>query len=277
MNCEEVNVSTGDGSLSGIVVSPETPLKDPKVPSTVVLYLQGEQKLVSNLVMQHSHSSVGNTGNPLHRLPVFEMLLSRASSIKLVAIAPRSYWKSSPRRPNEAGILSDYRYALDHTISRWPESTIILYGHSLGGAVAVRLASSLDSAEYPTVNGLILENPFASIPQMVTAMYPQRWLPYHYLTPFVWDKWDAVQAMKSMRPHSLLQRLSHGMLVLLSEKDEVVPISMGTELFDIVQGGGMRRKVIIKSALHDNAWQRRQWSVEVIKYIEETNTNKTIE
>jgi pimeloyl-ACP methyl ester carboxylesterase len=209
---------------------------------------------------------IGNAGNPLHRLPVFEALLSRLQSTQIIAVAPRSYWKSSPRRPSEQGILSDYRHALNYTISRWPNSAVILYGHSLGGSAAVRLTSVLKSEDYPSVKGLILENPFASIPQMVTALYPQRWLPYHYLTPFVWDKWDAVAAMKGTPADSLLARLSQDMLVLLSEKDEVVPNSMGSELFDLVGGEGSRRKVTIQDALHEDAWQQRQWMMEMNKF-----------
>lgn len=59
------------------------------------------------------------------------------------------------------------------------------------------------------------------------------------------------------------------MLLLLSEKDEVVPISMGTELFNLVRGAGLRRRVIVEDALHENAWQQRQWTMEMSKYIAE--------
>jgi len=49
----------------------------------------------------------------------------------------------------------------------------------------------------------------------------------------------------------------------LSEKDEVVPNSMGSELFGLVEGEGSRRKVIIQDALHENPWQQRQWVMEM--------------
>jgi uncharacterized protein len=209
---------------------------------------------------------VGNAGNPLHRLPVFETLLLSSHSMQIISVAPRSFWKSSPRTPSENGILSDYQRALQYTISRWPTSHIILYGHSLGGTVAVRLASTLNSDNYSNVKGLVLENPFASIPQMVKTLYPQRWLPYHYLTPFIRDKWDAVQSMRAMTPDSLLYRLSRDMLLILSEKDELVPKSMGSALFDMAEGDGIRRKLEIRDALHENAWQRKQWLTEMKKY-----------
>jgi pimeloyl-ACP methyl ester carboxylesterase len=186
----------------------------------------------------------------------------------LVAVAPRSYWKSTPTRPSERGILSDYTHALDYTIKRWPDSRIILYGHSLGGSAAVCLTSALDSNKYSNVQGLILENPFASIPEMVKALYPQRWLPYHYLTPFVWDRWDAVHAASNMSQDSLLRRLSNDMLVLLSEKDELVPNWMGTGILNAAKSKG-RSSVVIRDALHENAWGQGQWVREIAKYIDD--------
>jgi len=214
--------------------------------------------------------ATGNAGNSLHRLPVFKTLLdhpSFRSRASLVAVAPRSYWKSTPTRPSERGILSDYTHALDYTIKRWPNSRIVIYGHSLGGSAAVCLASRLGSGEYSNVQGLILENPFASVPEMVKALYPQRWLPYHYLTPFVRDKWDAVRAASNMPQDSLLRRLSKDMLVLLSEKDEVVPNWMGRSILDATRSEGWS-SVVIRDALHENAWEQGQWAKEIAQYVD---------
>lgn len=117
------------------------------------------------------------------------------------------------------------------------------------------------------MQGLILENPFASIPKMVKALYPQRWLPYHYLTPFVRDTWDAVHAASSASQGSLLWKLSKDMLVLLSEKDELVPNWMGMSILDAVKSKG-RSSVVIRDALHENAWEQAQWVREIARYVE---------
>ena len=214
-------------------------------------------------------SCLGNAGNPLHRLPIFKNLLDHHSfrtRAGLVAFAPRSFWKSTPSRPSERGILSDYTHALNYTIKRWPNSRVIIYGHSLGGSAAVCLTSTLDSEEYPTVQGLILENPFASIPLMVKAIYPQRWLPYHHLTPFVFDRWDAVHAVSHMSQGSLLRRLSKSMFLLLSEKDELVPNSMAMDIVRAAKSK-MVSSVVIQDALHENAWKQGQWVKEIAKYV----------
>jgi len=180
----------------------------------------------------------------------------------------------------------DYTRVLSYAVDRYPGATIVLYGHSLGGAIAVCLAEQLNSTDYSAVKGLILENPFSSIPGMVQALYPQRWLPYRYLAPLAFDKWDAVAAMRSVkdRPSSLLARLSKDMLVLLSEKDEVVPPTMGMGLYGeglsatgsrterATAGDSTRRQIVIRGALHENAWTERQWSTEMRRYLESVVT-----
>ena len=226
-----------------------------------------------------SNSHIGNAGNPLGRLPIWERLLLGSSliqgssqpqsvldSVAILATAPRSYWKSTRRRPTEQGIIADYLAVLTYACERFPSTPIILYGHSLGGAAAVCLSAQVRAETFPCVQGLILENPFASIPWMVKALYPQKWLPYHYLGGLAFDKWDALGAMRDVREGTLLNRLDKNMLVVLSMKDEIVPNEMGKALFEAAsdnlksgQEHSTRRLAIIPGALHDNAWTVRQW------------------
>ncbi|KAH9841709.1 Alpha/Beta hydrolase protein [Rhodofomes roseus] len=274
LTCEELHLESEKGiTLYGIDVRKDVKQTTPYARKVVVVYLQG------------------NAGNSLARLPVFETLLhgirppskpstQPALDVSIVAVAPRSYWKSSSRTPTQRGILADYTAALSYATRRYPDSTVVLYGHSLGGAVAVCLAASLSADDYPSVKGLILENPFSSIGGMVQALYPQRWLPYRYLAPLAFDKWDAVTAVRETRPQSLLARLSKDTLVLLSEKDEVVPTSMGMELYAALQEklaadagdasatNGLCRQVVIRGALHERAWLERQWVSEMGAYMD---------
>ncbi|KAI0947508.1 hypothetical protein AcW1_007721 [Taiwanofungus camphoratus] len=267
IQCEEIALQSEKRVfLSGIIMraSSSPRLNEPRV---VIVYLQG------------------NAGNPLARIPVFERLIlgmpltrnaDPSLDVVVVAVAPRSYWKSS-RTPSERGLMTDYQRVLSYASQRFPTSTIVLYGHSLGGAIAVCLSSQLSSAEYPNVKGLILENPFSSIPGMMRALYPQHWLPYRYLAPLAFDKWDAVSAMRNAKhnPGSLLERLSRSMLMLLSERDEVVPTSMGLDLYEASGSGAgdaktgleLRRCVIIRDALHELASMERQWLVEMQGYL----------
>lgn len=198
----------------------------------------------------------------------------------MLAVAPRSYWKSTLRTPTQRGIISDYKNALAYAVERYPEASIILYGHSLGGAAAVCLSAQIDRDEFPTVHGLILENPFASIPGMVQALYPQRWLPYHYLGRFAFDKWDALKAMQTAPGASLLSRLAGRTMVILSKNDELVPNEMGESLFRAgarfsagtsdasgASSNGLRRLVVVERALHEDAWKQRRWRASIGDYL----------
>ncbi|KAL5534847.1 hypothetical protein ACEPAG_1312 [Sanghuangporus baumii] len=287
---EETRIQSSDKvNLSTLVMSKKNTAAD-----CVVLYLQG------------------NAGNPLHRIPVFTSLLSSTTQVNpvILAPAPRSYWSSTNRIPTQKGLIADYASALHYSLKRWPGRPIVLYGHSLGGAVAVCLLASLDSdfrdeQDYQelrsALRGMILENPFASIPDMVRALYPQTWLPYHYLASLAWDKWDALSAMRDSacvsasssedssflraeaadsRHHSILPKLARNMLVLVSSRDEVVPPSMGHTLFDARPSGARNtrdgrheedrsRLIEIDGALHEDAWRRLQWRKEIGRYLED--------
>jgi uncharacterized protein len=214
-----------------------------------------------------------------------------------VAVAPRSYWKSTQHSPTQKGILKDYLQVLKYTQSRFSDARIIVYGHSLGGAVSVCLLSQLydevdctvnedakyKDAKFANIRGLIVENPFSSIPGMVKALYRDKWTPYHHMGPLALDKWDALSAMrKAQGKGSVLDRLRKDMMIVVSEMDEVVPAEMGKELWEASRGGvdvsndakgsnsdGFGSKVVIQNALHDDAWQHRQWLKEMTRYIAE--------
>ncbi|KAG8719539.1 hypothetical protein FRC09_010977 [Ceratobasidium sp. 395] len=239
------------------------------MPPLIIMYLQG------------------NAGNPLHRIPIFRLLVNLLDDrpdldILVVAVAPRSYWKSTNKAPSELGILSDYRATLDWISSSYPSSPIVLYGHSIGGSIAVKLLSSIDTTppSSPRVEGLVIENAFTSVPDMVRSLYPSRWLPYCYLGPLVWDRWDALAALRRPNglfhpdtgtPHSMgvsvLQRVvlsPPSILVLNSENDELVPPQMGERLFEAASATCSTSKylperTIIQLALHDDAFTKRQW------------------
>lgn len=238
--------------------------------------------------------TLGNAGNPIGRIPVFERLLLGSSlsarqphsdtldDTAILAVAPRSYWKSSSRRPTESGLVADYTSTISYAVQRFPSASVILYGHSLGGSIAVCLSAQLKAADFPTIKGLILENPFASIPAMVRALYPQKWLPYHYLGRFAFDTWDALSAMQHVPPDSLLRKLAARMLVVLSKKDEIVPTAMGQSLYEAslastVPSGqergtvGLPTCVIVGGALHENAWEHRIWRSVMSEYISKSS------
>jgi uncharacterized protein len=232
----------------------------------------------------HLRLTIGNAGNPLHRIPVFTTLLNAIPSLAILAPAPRSYWTSSgAARPTQAGLTTDYAAALAFAASRFPTSCLTIYGHSLGASIALCLLAAQKGIPNAAavVHGLVLENPFTNVPEMLRVLYPQRWLPYHYLGAFVRDRWDARAAAAS---HTFPRDLARRAMVLVSERDEVVPPVMGQEIFGALRasgnteerfGGGVGMKaplgrlVVVDRALHEDAWCYREWTRAVKQYLED--------
>lgn len=119
---------------------------------------------------------------------------------------------------------------------------------------------------------------------MVKALYPQKWLPHHYLGGLAFDKWDALAAMRDVVEGTLLARLREDMLVLLSQKDEIVPNEMGQLLYEAASlspsepgtATSLRRMVVIPGALHDSAWTVRRWRGEFEGYVQAIASKKGV-
>ena len=152
------------------------------------------------------------------------------TSYTIVALSYRGYW-TSRGRPSQKGIELDAQAALSWTFNELspptPENSVILWGQSIGAGVATTTAathltnhpraSQVQQNKY--ISGLVLETPFVSIRSMLTALYPQRWLPYRYLWPFLWNWWDSEAALREIA--NSVARPS--VLIVQAEKDEIVP------------------------------------------------------
>ena len=107
----------------------------------------------------------GNAGNINHRLPIAKVL---ADSIRLnvLMLEYRGYGLSTGT-PDEKGLNIDAKTGLDwiRNNEETRNTSIVIYGQSLGGAVAVQLCARNQSAG--DITGLILENTFLSIRKMI--------------------------------------------------------------------------------------------------------------
>jgi hypothetical protein len=206
-------------------------------------------------------------GSPVHRIPLFSHLLTSPSSpfhsdsTTLLCISPRSYYLSTNAKPTQTGFLADYRQILLHAQETHPTHRLIVYSHSLGSAIlACLLGSPQFSVGLKAPSAAILENPMPSIPTMVErSLYRSKWVPYHFLSPFVLDQWDSHAAFR--QPDTLLQRTP--VLFISGEKDSLVRPELVKETFELAiahsreQGGAERRWLSVKEASHDDAWARK--------------------
>jgi fermentation-respiration switch protein FrsA (DUF1100 family) len=152
----------------------------------------------------------GNAGNISDR--VENVLRLHGIGLQVFIFDYRGYGRSEGR-PNEQGLYKDAQAAYAHLVSRDdldPEH-IAIFGRSLGGAVAVDLASRVSCWR------LILESTFSSAPDVAKHMIP--FLPMGRLISERFEsesKIDKVQA-------PLLQ--FHG------TRDEIIPYKLGERLF----------------------------------------------
>ncbi len=158
-------------------------------------------------VLLYLHGNAENMGYGLGRMK----LLSRLA-VNLMALDYRGYGKSEGK-PDEAGVCRDaeaaYRYLIE---SRgFTAKDIIVHGQSLGGAVAIDLASRHECG------GLIVESSFTSAREMARRML---------LIPFL------EYAVRS-RFNSLakISRVGAPVLIIHGTRDDVVPFSMGQKLY----------------------------------------------
>ena len=134
----------------------------------------------------------------------------------VLAVDYRGYGESEGS-PSEEGTYADGAAAVAEALRRGEApSRLVLYGESLGGAVAVEAAG-----RFP-LGALVLESTFTSVPDMARRLYP--WLPVSLLVRIRYDS------------RSRIGGLSCPVAVLHSPEDEIVPFEMGRGLFAAAPG-----------------------------------------
>lgn len=152
----------------------------------------------------------GNAGSAWHRLENAALLAALGTHVLLLDY--RGYGESEGR-PSEAGIHADARAGLRHLVTDLgiPERRVVLFGRSLGGAVAVELAVDRSLA------GVILESTFSSLADLGRRLFgpPGAW--------FAQGRFDSMARIRRVRAPLLF---FHG------DADDIVDPSLGRRLFE---------------------------------------------
>lgn len=109
----------------------------------------------------------GNAGNIGHRVPIAKVLVETLGC-NVLMLEYRGYGLSTGV-PDESGLNIDSQTALDYIRER-PETrdtNILVYGQSLGGAVAINLVAR--NQKKGDIAGLILENTFLCIRKLIPS------------------------------------------------------------------------------------------------------------
>jgi pimeloyl-ACP methyl ester carboxylesterase len=144
----------------------------------------------------------------------------------------RGFGQSSPGLPSEATAYEDAQAAWRWLGERQPGARRYLFGHSLGGAIAVHLASEADD-----VAGLMVEGSFTSIPEVFRSL-KWGWLP---VEPLITQRFDAA---------TRIARARAPVLVVHGSEDRLIPPQLGRALYE--RAPEPKRFVLVEGGTHHN-------------------------
>jgi len=154
----------------------------------------------------------GNAGNISHRLHNLKMLHD-ALNIPIFIFDYREYGLSQGEI-SKAGTFSDAHGAFQYLTNEkgFQKSSVLLFGRSLGTALAVDIASKEECL------GIILEAAFTSTDDMM-----QRYFPFFTPQPQSVVKYDSL---------SLIDKINAPVLFVHGQFDQTIPASMARRLFE---------------------------------------------
>ena len=177
------------------------------------------------------HGSAFNIGANVNHARRFKDL-----GFSVLLISYRGYGRSEGNFPTEAQVYADAAAAWDYLVDQKgiPPGNIFIYGHSLGGAVAINLAVA-----HPEAGGLIVEAAFTSIPDMGRRNTLYRLLPIDLITH---QRFDSINK---------INRLKMPVLILHGTEDRVVPFEMSRRLYE--KAPAPKRLKLILGGGHNNS------------------------
>tara|TARA_B100000900_G_scaffold331420_1_gene292123 strand:- start:1129 stop:1935 length:807 start_codon:yes stop_codon:yes gene_type:complete len=179
------------------------------------VYINSDEKLIGWYFKKNKnfktllffHGNAGKIDNRIYKLNEFSKM-----DINYLIFAYRGFSGNSGK-PYEKGLYRDAKAAkLWLNKKNILDEQIILYGESLGTAVAVDLATENNFA------GIILESPFTSMTELAKKYYP--YLPVKLILK---DKFDSIKK---------LNLIEAPILIMHGKKDKIVPFNMGLRIYE---------------------------------------------
>lgn len=177
------------------------------------------------------HGNAGNVGNRIDEISLFHHI-----KMNIFIIDYRGYGKSQGK-PDEKGLYHDAEAAYDHlvNIKNIPAETIICFGRSLGGAVAIRLALNRK------LGALIVGSTFTSLHNLIKKLFsPILATIFCFFSPFKMNSID------------LIKYITCPLLIVHGTKDELIPYSMAKDLYE--QASNPKLLYPVENGTHQNTF-----------------------
>ncbi|MEO0457715.1 MAG: alpha/beta fold hydrolase [Cyanobacteria bacterium P01_A01_bin.114] len=149
----------------------------------------------------------------------------------------RGYGLSEGKFPTEKTFYEDAEAALAYLTEQRKISPdeILVYGHSLGGAIAIDLAT-----QHPDLAGLIVQNTFTSMAEMVARSSYAKWFPVQWI---LHQRFESLQKVRD---------LEVPMLLIHATGDPLIPAEMGKRLYKEANSS-LKELILVKAKTHHNS------------------------
>jgi uncharacterized protein len=163
----------------------------------------------------------------------FRMRRLHALGVSVLGVDYRGFGQSTDVLPSEITAYEDARAAWDWLRQQQPKQKRLIYGHSLGSAIAVHLAAEVNDEA-----GVVVEGGFTSVPDVFATMR-FGWLP---LGPLITQRFDAAQR---------IAEVGSPVLVVHGAQDRLIQPSLGRALYDHAREP--KRFILADNGTHHNA------------------------
>ncbi len=188
-------------------------------------------QIQSDKTLLYLHGSALNIGANVDHARRFHNL-----GFSVFLVSYRGYGLSDGEFPSEAQMYADAEAAWNYLVrqKRFDPNRIFIYGHSIGGAIAIDLAT-----RHPEAAGLIVEASFTSIFDMARLKYRYRLLPMGLIVEQKFDSQKKVGHLKIP------------VLFIHGTKDALIPPEMSRRLYE--KASSLKRLKFIKGGGHNDS------------------------
>jgi uncharacterized protein len=163
----------------------------------------------------------------------FRMRRLHALGVSVLGVDYRGFGRSTDVLPSETTAYEDARAAWEWLRAQHPLQPRLIYGHSLGSAIAVHLAAEVDDEA-----GVVVEGAFTSVPDVFATMR-FGWLP---LEPLITQRFDAAQR---------IAEVGSPVLFVHGAQDRMIRPTLGRALYD--RAREPKRFILAEKGTHHNA------------------------
>jgi uncharacterized protein len=178
-------------------------------------------------IMLYLHGARWNVAGSAHRIQRMQEL-----GFTVLAVDYRGFGKTSAETPSESMAYEDARAAWDYLAAKYPKASRYIFGHSLGGAIAINLATQVNDEK-----GTIVEGTFTSIPEVYDTM-KWGWIPVGGL---ITQRFESINKV----PH-----IGSPLLVVHGSSDSLIKPELGRKLFDAAVQP--KRFILVEGGSHHN-------------------------